>query len=158
VPVRLRVNGEPVEVYVEPRRTLLDVLRHELGLTGTKEVCGAGNCGACTVLLDGETVYSCLMLAIECEGDEVRTVEGLATGDQLHPVQAAFIEHDGYQCGYCTSGQVMAAVALLEHNPHPTPQEIGREMAGNLCRCGAYKGIVTAVQAAAERGRADADA
>jgi xanthine dehydrogenase YagT iron-sulfur-binding subunit len=164
VPVTLRVNGEPSTVYVEPHRTLLDVLREELGLTGAKEVCGEGNCGACTVLLDGESVYSCLTLAIECEGREVRTVEGLARGPELHPVQAAFIEHDGYQCGYCTPGQVMAAVALLEHNPQPTEDEVRREMSGNLCRCGAYKGIVAAVHAAAartaggERGQDDAHA
>jgi len=126
-------------------------------VTGTKQVCGEGNCGACTVLLDGETVYSCLVLAIDCEGREVRTIEGLATGQELHPVQAAFVDHDGYQCGYCTSGQVMAAVSLLEHNPHPTRDEILLGMSGNLCRCGAYKGIVDAVHAAAgERGQADA--
>jgi len=153
VPVTLRVNGVQATVYVEPRRTLLDVLRDELGLTGAKHVCGEGNCGACTVLLGGEAIYSCLTLAIECEGGDVRTVEGLADGQELHPVQAAFIEHDGYQCGYCTSGQIMAAVALLEHNPSPTVQEIVREMSGNLCRCGAYKGIIAAVVAAAGEGR-----
>jgi len=153
----MRVNGEQVTLHVEPHRTLLHVLREDLGLTGTKQVCGEGNCGACTVLLDGETVYSCLVLAIDCEGREVRTIEGLATGQELHPVQAAFVDHDGYQCGYCTSGQVMAAVSLLEHNPHPTRDEILLGMSGNLCRCGAYKGIVDAVHAAAgERGQADA--
>jgi len=157
VPVTMRVNGEQVTLHVEPHRTLLHVLREDLGLTGTKQVCGEGNCGACTVLLDGETVYSCLVLAIDCEGREVRTIEGLATGQELHPVQAAFVDHDGYQCGYCTSGQVMAAVSLLEHNPHPTRDEILLGMSGNLCRCGAYKGIVDAVHAAAgERGQADA--
>ena len=153
VPIRLRVNGEEVALYVEPRRTLLDVLRAELGLTGAKEGCGQGNCGACTVLLDGETVYSCLTLAIDCQGHEVRTVESLAAGGRLHPVQAAFVEHDGYQCGYCTPGQVLSAVALLEQNPSPTREDVLREMSGNLCRCGAYVGIVDAVLAAAREGR-----
>lgn len=158
VPVVLRVNGERVTVQVEPHRTLLDVLRDELGLTGAKHVCGEGNCGACTVLLDGETVYACLTLAIECEGSEVRTVEGLARGGALHPVQAAFVEHDGYQCGYCTPGQVLAAVALLEQEPNPTEDEIRLAMSGNLCRCGAYQGIVAAVRSAAAGGQADAQA
>jgi aerobic-type carbon monoxide dehydrogenase small subunit (CoxS/CutS family) len=153
VDVRLRVNGEEVTLHVEPHRTLLDVLRYELGLTGAKEGCGQGNCGACTVLLDGEAVYACLTLAIDCAGCEVRTVEGLAQGGMLHPVQSAFVGHDGYQCGYCTSGQVMSAVALLEHNPDPTREEVVRAMSGNLCRCGAYQGIVEAVLAAAGEGR-----
>jgi aerobic-type carbon monoxide dehydrogenase small subunit (CoxS/CutS family) len=153
VDVRLRVNGEEVALHVAPHRTLLDVLRHELGLTGAKEGCGQGNCGACTVLLDGEAVYACLTLAIDCAGCEVRTVEGLAQGGMLHPVQSAFVGHDGYQCGYCTPGQVMSAVALLEHNPDPTRAEVERAMSGNLCRCGAYHGIVEAVLAAAGEGR-----
>ncbi len=156
VPVVLWVNGERVTVQVEPHRTLLDVLRDELGLTGAKHVCGEGNCGACTVLLDGETVYACLTLAIDCEGSEVRTVEGLARDGALHPVQAAFIEHDGYQCGYCTPGQVLAAVALLEQEPNPTEDEIRLAMSGNLCRCGAYQGIVDAVRSAAAGGQANA--
>jgi aerobic-type carbon monoxide dehydrogenase small subunit (CoxS/CutS family) len=151
VPLNLRVNGQDYHVSVEPRRTLLSVLREELGLIGTKLGCGEGSCGACTVLLDGETVYACLTLAIECEGHTVRTIEGLSRGGQLHPVQEAFIERDGYQCGFCTPGQVMSAVALLEHNPHPTPDEVRRAMAGNLCRCGAYPNIVDAVLAAAEK-------
>lgn len=152
VDFRLRVNGEEVALHVEPHRTLLDVLRNELGLTGAKHVCGQGNCGACTVLLDGETVYACLTLAIDCAGREVRTVEGLAQAGMLHPVQSAFVGHDGYQCGYCTPGQVMSAVALLEHNPSPSRQEVLRAMSGNLCRCGAYAGIVEAVLAAAGEG------
>jgi xanthine dehydrogenase YagT iron-sulfur-binding subunit len=157
IPLKLRVNGERFEVYVEPRRTLLSVLREELGLTGAKEGCGEGNCGACTVMLDGETVYACLTLAITCEGREIRTVEGLAQGGQLHAVQAAFVEQDGYQCGFCTPGQVVSAVALLEHNPQPSEQEVRREMAGNLCRCGAYPNIAAAVLAAArEKGGYDA--
>lgn len=157
VPVTLRVNGHDVEVLIEPRRTLLSVLREELGLTGPKRGCGRGECGACTVIVDGETVYSCMTLAIDCQGSEIRTVEGLATGEQLHPVQAAFIEHDGYQCGFCTPGQVMSAVALLEHNPHPTKDQVRHEMAGNLCRCGAYPNIVRAVLAAAQEGASHAD-
>jgi xanthine dehydrogenase YagT iron-sulfur-binding subunit len=145
----LRVNGKPVQVHVEPRRTLLSVLREELGLTGAKRGCGRGQCGACTVILDGETVYACLTLAIDCEGREIRTVEGLMQGEQLHPVQKAFIENDGYQCGFCTPGQVMSAVALLERYPHPTEDEVRREMAGNVCRCGAYPNIVRSVLAVA---------
>jgi aerobic-type carbon monoxide dehydrogenase small subunit (CoxS/CutS family) len=144
------VNGKAVLVHVEPRRTLLSVLREELGLTGAKHGCGRGQCGACTVIINGETAYACMTLAIDCEGREVRTVEALARGEQLHPVQQAFIEHDGYQCGFCTSGQVMSAVALLEQIPHPTPQQVQREMAGNLCRCGAYPNILSSVLAAAK--------
>jgi aerobic-type carbon monoxide dehydrogenase small subunit (CoxS/CutS family) len=155
VPVRLQVNREAVTVHVEPRRTLLSVLRDELGLTGAKEVCGEGTCGACTVLLGGEAVYACLTLAIDCEGREVRTIESLAQGGQLHPVQQAFIDHDGYQCGYCTPGQVMAAVALLEHVPHPSEDQVRLGMSGNLCRCGAYQGILDALMAAAGEGGPD---
>ncbi len=148
------VNGRAVSVSVEPRRTLLSVLREELGLTGAKQGCGYGTCGACTVIVDGQTVYSCLTLAIDCQGREVRTVEGLAEGEKLHPIQATFIEYDGYQCGFCTPGQVMSAVALFEANPRPTPEDVRREMAGNLCRCGAYPNILRAVLAAAERASA----
>jgi aerobic-type carbon monoxide dehydrogenase small subunit (CoxS/CutS family) len=152
VDLLLNVNGRDIQVTVEPRRTLLSVLREELGLTGAKHGCGRGTCGACTVIIDGETVYSCMTLAIDCEGREIRTVEGLASGKDLHLVQESFIKHDGYQCGFCTPGQVMSAVALLEHNPDPTEDEIRYEMSGNLCRCGAYPNIVLAVQAAAEEG------
>jgi aerobic-type carbon monoxide dehydrogenase small subunit (CoxS/CutS family) len=158
VDVSVCVNGREVRVWVEPRRTLLSVLREELGLTGAKRGCGRGTCGACTVLLEGRpelgepsgwyTVYACMTLAVDCVGRSVRTVEGLAQGEALHPVQEAFIEHDGYQCGFCTPGQIMSAVALLEQNPQPTEAEIKREMAGNVCRCGAYPNIVRAVQAA----------
>jgi xanthine dehydrogenase YagT iron-sulfur-binding subunit len=157
VPLSLRVNGKTVQVYVEPRRTLLSVLRDELGLTGAKRGCGRGECGACTVIVDGETVYSCMTLAIDCEGRDIRTIEGLAQGDALHPVQQAFIDHDGYQCGFCTPGQIMSAVALLEHRPHPNEEEVRYEMAGNVCRCGAYPNIVRAVLAAAGKGGPDAD-
>jgi xanthine dehydrogenase YagT iron-sulfur-binding subunit len=147
VPLTLRVNGKSAQVCVEPRRTLLSVLREELGLTGAKRGCGRGECGACTVILDGETVYACSTLAIDCEGREIRTIEGLAQGGQLHPVQEAFIENDGYQCGFCTPGQVMSAVALLECHPQPTEDLVRREMAGNVCRCGAYPNIVRSVLA-----------
>jgi aerobic-type carbon monoxide dehydrogenase small subunit (CoxS/CutS family) len=156
VPVTLRVNGKAVEVYVEPRRTLLSVVREELGLTGAKHGCGRGTCGACTLIVDGETVYACMTLAIDCEGRDIRTVEGLPQGQELHPVQEAFVAHDGYQCGFCTPGQVMAAVALLEHDRHPSEDEVRYQMSGNLCRCGAYPNIVRAVMAAAQ-GESDAD-
>ncbi|MBN1246079.1 MAG: (2Fe-2S)-binding protein [Anaerolineae bacterium] len=150
VPLVFNVNGEDVEVFVEPRRTLLSVLREELGLTGAKRGCGHGQCGACTVIIDGETAYACLTLAIDCEGRKIRTIEGLAQGEKLHPIQEAFIAHDGYQCGFCTPGQVMSAVSLLEHNPRPTEAEIREEMAGNVCRCGAYPNIVASIAAAAD--------
>ncbi|GAB4206617.1 MAG: (2Fe-2S)-binding protein [Roseiflexaceae bacterium] len=149
VELLLDVNGTVHELFVEPRRTLLDALRVNLGLTGTKQVCGQGNCGACTVLVDGEPVYSCLTLAVECEGRQVTTVEGLADQGTLHPVQRAFVEHDALQCGFCTSGQIMSAVALLRRNPRPTEAEVQEALAGNLCRCGAYRGIVRAVLSAA---------
>jgi xanthine dehydrogenase YagT iron-sulfur-binding subunit len=157
VPVTLSVNGKDVRVLIEPRRTLLSVLREELGLTGAKRGCGRGQCGACTVIVDGQTAYACMALAIDCEGREIRTVESLAEGKELHPVQEAFFEHDGYQCGFCTPGQVMSAVALLEHRQHPTEQKVRHEMAGNLCRCGAYPNIIRAVLAAAEKGVGHAD-
>jgi aerobic-type carbon monoxide dehydrogenase small subunit (CoxS/CutS family) len=150
VPITLNVNGEEAEVVVEPRRTLLSVLREELGLTGAKLGCGEGQCGACTVIIDGETAYGCLTLAVDCEGREIRTIEGVTDGSTLHPVQQAFIDHDGYQCGFCTPGQVMSAVSLLEHNPHPTEAEVRHGMAGNVCRCGAYPNILKAVAAASE--------
>ena len=150
-PVNLRVNGEEHEVIIEPRRTLLDVLRKDLGLTGAKKGCDEGTCGACTVLLDGRPVYACLTLAIECEGREIETIEGLAKDGQLHPVQQAFIEHDALQCGFCTSGQVLSVKALLDENPNPTEEDVKRAVSGNLCRCGAYPKIVKAALAAAEK-------
>lgn len=157
VPVTLKIDGRVVKALIEPRRTLLSVLRGELGLTGSKRGCGRGQCGACTVIIDGETAYACLTLAIDCEGREIRTVDGLAAGERLHPVQEAFVAHDAYQCGFCTPGQVMSAVALLEHNPHPSEDEIRHEMAGNLCRCGAYPNIIRAIVTAAEKGEGHAD-
>ena len=148
VPVRLQVNGQQYDLLIEPRRTLLDALRLDLGLTGSKRGCDNGQCGACTVLIDGQTVYSCLMLAIECQTCEITTIEGIHT-DGLHPIQEAFIEHDGYQCGFCTPGQILSARALLDSEPDPTDAQIKRAMSGNLCRCGAYRQIVHSVRSAA---------
>lgn len=148
--ITLVVNGVVHGLSVEPRRTLLDALRVDLGLTGAKQGCGQGNCGACTVLLDGEPVYSCLQLAVACAGRQITTVEGLAAGGAPHPVQAAFVAHDAMQCGFCSAGQIVAAVALLRRTPHPSEEDVRRGMAGNLCRCGAYSGIVRAVLAAAD--------
>ena len=149
--IKLEVNGQSQIVEVEPRRTLLDTLRIDLGLTGAKQVCDMGNCGACTVLLDGVAVYSCLTLAIECEGKALTTIEGLSPGGTLHPLQQAFVQHDALQCGFCTPGQVLAAVALLERNPQPSEADVVAGMSGNLCRCGAYRGIVEAVLSAAQK-------
>jgi aerobic-type carbon monoxide dehydrogenase small subunit (CoxS/CutS family) len=153
VRVTLKVNGEPRGFEAEPRRTLLDVLRAELGLTGAKRACDMGNCGACTVLLDGRAVYSCLTLAVECGGRSITTVEGLSSGGpggELDAVQRAFIEADALQCGYCTPGQVMAMRALLNENRNPSDAEIVHAMSGNLCRCGAYAGILRAARMAAQ--------
>ena len=147
--ITLTVNGTPYEVAIEPRQSLLQLLREELHLTGTKEGCSEGECGACTVLLGGKTVDSCLIFALEAQGREVTTIEGLAHGDQLHPVQKAFAEYGAVQCGFCTPGMILAAKALLDSNPHPTETEIRQGIAGNLCRCTGYVKIVEAIQAAA---------
>lgn len=146
-----KVNGQPVKILVEPRTTLAEVLRDSLQLTGTKIVCNQGECGGCTVLLNGKAVYSCHLLALHAEGKEVTTIEGLMTGEELHPIQEAFVEKDGLQCGFCTPGQVMAANALLLKNPRPTREEVQEGMSGNLCRCAAYPNIVNSVLAAAEK-------
>lgn len=151
LPVTLNINGERYDVLVEARRTLLDTLREDLGLTGTKKVCDMGNCGACTVIVDGRTQYSCLMLTIECKGAEIRTIEGLETEHGLHPVQQAFIEEDAFQCGFCTPGQVLSVVSLLERNPQPSEDEVRLAVSGNLCRCGAYPKIFKAAQNAAQK-------
>jgi aerobic carbon-monoxide dehydrogenase small subunit len=143
--VRMRVNGEEVEGWVEPRRTLLDFLRDDLNLTGTKKGCDLGHCGACTVLMDGKPINSCLVLAAEAEGSEIQTIEGLSEGSKLHPIQEAFIEHGAVQCGYCTPGMILSAKALLEENTHPTEEEVRVAIAGNLCRCTGYKKIVEAI-------------
>jgi carbon-monoxide dehydrogenase small subunit len=147
------LNGDPVDVVCEPRQTLLEVLRDALAHTGTKEGCSNGNCGACTVLLDGRPVVSCLVLAVEAHGSEVRTIEGVARGVHLDEVQAAFLEHAALQCGVCTPGFIMQAEALLAENPQPSEDEIRFYLAGNLCRCTGYDKIVRAVQAAAEKRR-----
>jgi len=151
VPVVLTVNGRTHRAELEPRVTLLAALRDHLDLTGTKMVCDRGACGACTVLLDGKPALSCLRLAIEAQGREITTIEGLAAGDQLHPVQEAFIQHDAMQCGFCTPGLVLASAALLQQHPHPTPEQIRDGLAGNLCRCGTYPKVFEAVAAAAAK-------
>ncbi len=148
--LRFRLNGRPVEVEVPPGRRLLDLLRKDLGLTGTKEGCGEGECGACTVLVEGKPRLSCLTAAIQVEGKEVLTIEGLAKDGKLHPLQKAFIETAGVQCGFCTPGFIMAAYALLLVNPKPTRQEVREWLSGNLCRCTGYEQIVEAVLRAAE--------
>jgi aerobic-type carbon monoxide dehydrogenase small subunit (CoxS/CutS family) len=146
--IKLIVNGTEHRAEVEDRWTLVEVLRDHLGLTGAKIGCDRGECGACTVLLDGKPVYSCSQLAVWADGRTVQTVEGLAHNDRLHPLQEAFIEHDGPQCGYCTSGQLMSAKALLDHNPHPTADEVRAAMTGNICRCSNYNRYVESVLAA----------
>lgn len=151
--LKFRLNGRPVELDVPPGRRLLDVLREDLGLTGTKEGCGEGECGACTVVVDGNPRLSCLTLAIQVEGKDVLTVEGLAQSGALHPLQEAFIETAGVQCGFCTPGFLMAAYALLLRNPTPTRQEVREWLSGNLCRCTGYEQIVEAVLRAAEKMR-----
>ena len=154
VRIELTVNGRDRAVDVEPHHTLLEVLRDDLGLTGTKECCLVGECGACTVLIDGESVDSCLMLGVEADGLAVTTVEGLAVGDRLDPLQAAFLETGAAQCGFCIPGQLVSARALLREIPHPTRPQIEDGLAGNLCRCAGYEQIIEAVALAAERGRA----
>ena len=151
--ISLTVNGKKVGFETEPGETLLQVLRDRLRLTGTKRTCNRGECGGCTVLLDGKPVYSCHILAIQAEGKDILTVEGLASGDKLHPVQQAFIDKDGYQCGFCTPGFIMSSVALLNTNKQPSLDEIKAGLAGNLCRCGNYQKIHAAVAAASDAMR-----
>jgi xanthine dehydrogenase YagT iron-sulfur-binding subunit len=146
VAITLEINGETRRLEVAPWTTLLDLLRLDLGLTGTKKGCDHGQCGACTVLLDGQRVNSCLTLAVMKDGSSVTTIEGLGAGGALHPMQAAFVEHDAFQCGYCTPGQIMSAVALVEEGRARTPDEIRELMSGNVCRCGAYPNIVAAIE------------
>jgi carbon-monoxide dehydrogenase small subunit len=153
VPVRLTVNGETREVEVEPRLLLVHLLRDTLGLTGTHVGCDTTNCGACTVHLDGEAVKSCTVLAVQADGAEVRTIEGMADGDKLHPLQEAFWNDHGLQCGYCTPGMIMAAADLLQRNPDPTEEEVRHGLEGNLCRCTGYHNIVKAVLDAAKTGK-----
>jgi carbon-monoxide dehydrogenase small subunit len=143
--LELKVNGEDYSLTVEPHRTLLEVIRNDLGLTGTKLGCGGGECGACTVILDGRAVKSCLMLALDARGKEIWTIEGLSRVGDLHPLQRAFVERGAIQCGFCTPGMIMASKALLDENPHPSEQEIKDALAGNLCRCTGYVKILEAV-------------
>jgi xanthine dehydrogenase YagT iron-sulfur-binding subunit len=152
VSVMLHVNGRAWSLLLDSRMTLLDALREHLGLTGTKKGCDQGACGACTVLLDGKRVLSCLTLAAQCDGREVRTIEGVASDGRLHPVQEAFVRYDGFQCGYCTPGQIMSAIALLDEGRAGSDEEIREFMSGNLCRCGAYPNIVAAIRAVAQSG------
>ena len=151
IDLALRVNGCARRLHLDSRRTLLDALREDLGLAGTKMGCDQGACGACTVLLDSKRVLSCLVLAAQCDSRDVTTIEGLAKDQELHPVQEAFIRHDGFQCGYCTPGQIMSAVALIEEGRAGSDEEIREFMSGNLCRCGAYPNIVAAIREAAKR-------
>ena len=149
-PVTLTINGHNLQALVEPRRTLVDALRHDFEMTGTKKVCDMGNCGACTVNVNGRAMYSCLLLAVDCDGLEITTVEGVADGNELDPLQRAFIEMDAFQCGFCTSGQIMSLRALLEAHENPTDEEIERAVTGNICRCGAYPNIIAAGRRAVE--------
>ena len=152
ISITLRINGSEHRLALDSRTTLLDALREHLRLTGTKKGCGLGQCGACTVLMDGKRVKSCLSLAALAEGRDITTIEGLAQGDRLHPLQTAFIERDAFQCGYCTSGQIMAGVACIAEGHAKSAQEIRDWMSGNLCRCGAYDHIVAAIQDVARKG------
>jgi xanthine dehydrogenase YagT iron-sulfur-binding subunit len=148
----LQINGSQVPLAVDPRTSLLDALRERAGLTGTKKGCDRGSCGACTVHVDGKRVLSCLTLAARAQGKAITTIEGLASGDALHPVQAAFLRHDGYQCGYCTPGQIMSAAALIKEGHAGSDAEIREWMSGNICRCGAYPNIVAAIRDATQEG------
>jgi carbon-monoxide dehydrogenase small subunit len=148
--ISLTVNGKPYQVSITPSRTLLEVIREDLGLTGTKEGCGLGECGACTVIMNGKTVNSCLVLAGEADGKAITTIEGLAEGDKLHPIQQAFMENGGLQCGFCTPGMILSAKVLLEETPHPTDEDIRRGIAGNFCRCTGYAKILASIKAAAQ--------
>jgi xanthine dehydrogenase YagT iron-sulfur-binding subunit len=150
IAVKLRVNGADRELHLDARVTLLDALRDAIGLTGTKKGCDQGACGACTVLVDGRRVVSCLMLAAQCEGREVTTIEGLSPDGKLHPLQEAFVRHDAFQCGYCTPGQIMSGVSLLAEGRGDSDEDIREFMSGNLCRCGAYPNIVAAIREVAE--------
>ncbi len=158
VPVTLRVNGKDKTLEIEPRVTLLDALRNRLDHTGAKKVCDRGTCGACTMIVDGEPVYSCSMLAVEAEGHDIQTIEALSTSDEnLHPVQRYFVEHDAQQCGFCTPGFVMAAKAYLDTKPKPTMADVEKALSGNICRCGTYVGLRQAVYDAAHKGGTSGD-
>lgn len=150
--IELKVNGEKYEIMVEPNRTLLEVLREQLDLTGTKEACDTGECGACSVLLDGKAALSCLLLAAECTGKEITTIEGISKNGVLDPIQKAFVDKGAFQCGFCTPGMVISAKALLKENPRPTKQEIKEGLNNVLCRCGGYVKYIEAVQSVAKKG------
>ena len=154
MPLKLKINGKELSLKIDTRTSLLDLLRENLGLTGSKKGCDHGQCGACTVLVNGRRINSCLSLAIVHEGDSVTTIEGLAKGDELHPVQAAFVEHDGFQCGYCTPGQICSAVACISEGHVRSVDEIREWMSGNLCRCGAYPNIVDAIKSVGDKDAA----
>jgi xanthine dehydrogenase YagT iron-sulfur-binding subunit len=153
LPLQVTINGTMQNVSIEPRVTLLDLLREQLHLTGTKKGCDHGQCGACTVHVDGQRINSCLTLAMTADGSKVTTIEGLATDEQLHPMQEAFIKHDGFQCGYCTPGQIMSAVACIREGHANSPEEIREYMSGNICRCGAYANIVDAIMDVKQGGK-----
>jgi carbon-monoxide dehydrogenase small subunit len=155
-PISFTVNGDLQELFIEPRKTLLAVIRDTIGLTGTKEGCSTGDCGACTVIVDGEPVTSCMMLGVSANGKEVTTIEGISNPGELHPVQQAFLEKGGYQCGFCTPGFIMAAKALLDDNPNIPEDEMRHALGGNICRCTGYTKIIEAVLSAAETMRANA--
>jgi carbon-monoxide dehydrogenase small subunit len=152
--IRLKINGQEREGDAPARRTLVDFIRYDLGLTGTEEACSVGVCGACTILLDGRMVASCITLAVQAEGAEITTIEGVAEGDKLHPIQDSFIRNGGFQCGICTPGQIIAAKSLLEANPSPSEDEIKDWMMGNLCRCTGYYQIIDSIKDAAQAGSA----
>jgi xanthine dehydrogenase YagT iron-sulfur-binding subunit len=156
IDVELRVNAKPARLTLDPRTTLLDALREHLRLTGAKKGCDHGQCGACTVHVNGRRVLSCLTLAVAAQGKEIKTVEGLASSDTLHPMQQAFMDHDGFQCGYCTPGQLMSAVALLNEPCGPSDDDVRECLSGNLCRCGAYPNIIAAVQDVRNQGSSKA--
>jgi len=151
--LRLTVNGEPYELWIKAKRTLLELLRLDFGLTGTKQGCVSNSCGTCTVILDGMAVKACSILALQVNGKEVTTIEGLAKDGQLHPIQRAFIEHGAFQCGFCTPGKVLSVKTLLEENPNPTEEEVRRDMEGNLCRCTGYKKYIEAIMDVAQQLR-----
>ena len=151
--IKLNVNGEYYDVSIEPNTTLIELLRDELGLKGTKENCGVGRCGVCTVLLDGKAVYACLILAMQVEGKKIQTIEGLGEENQLHPLQQSFIDHGAFQCGFCTPGMLMTAKGLLDENPNPSGEEIRKGISGNLCRCTGYVRIIEAILDVADKMR-----
>ncbi len=155
LPVSLHVNGESYDLFIPPWRTLMEVLRENLGLTGAKRSCQEGQCGACTILVDGKPINSCLYLAVEAQGKEILTIEGIGRGAEPHPVQRAFVDHGAIQCGFCTPGMIMATVALLDESPHPSEDEVRNAMVGHLCRCTGYVQIIEAVLSAARQSMED---